>query len=204
MRPKILFDLSEVLIGGFYGIEQIVARAEGLPVERVRPIVAGTNLWALCSGSINEDAYLERILAEGGWTKFTKQSLAKEIRGLFRATIPGMPEYVAELSKSCDLYLLSDHAREWIPDVVAFHPFMALFKKRYYSFEVGSVKREGKPFLHVLQDLRIKPSEIFFIDDSAANVAKAREAGLEAALFKDRAGLEPRLSEWIRRKQEGA
>lgn len=204
MRPKILFDLSEVLIGGFYGIEQIIARAEGVPVDRVRPIVAGPHLWALCSGAMNEDAYLQKILEEGGWTRLTKQGLAREIRGLFRVTVPGMPEYLAELSRSNDLYLLSDHAREWIPDVVAFHPFMALFKKRYYSFEVGSVKREGKPFRHVLQDLRIRPDDLFFVDDSAANVAKARENGIESVVFRNRAELEPVLHAWLMRKQGGS
>jgi HAD superfamily hydrolase (TIGR01509 family) len=201
MRPKILFDLSEVLIGGFYGIEQVIARSEGLPVEKVRPIVAGDALRALCSGEISEAQYIDRIQSQGGWHGMTRQQLAQAIRGLFKVTIPTMPEYVAELSRECDLYLLSDHAREWIPDVVSYHPFFTHFKRRFYSFEVGSIKREGKPFRHVLDALGIQASDIFFVDDSKANVAKARENGIEATVFTSRAALEPVLRDWIRRQQ---
>lgn len=201
MRPKILFDLSEVLIAGFYGFESVVAQAEGRTREEVRPFVAGQELWDLCAGRITEDQFLDNIRNRGGCRRMDKAAMAKAIRDLFRETVPGMPEYLGQLAETCDLYLLSDHAREWIPDVVAFHPFLKHFKRRYYSYEFGSIKREGTPFRHVVQDLGIQASDLFFIDDSAANVAAARACGLTAHVFTSREKLEPELSAWISRQQ---
>ena len=203
MRPKLLFDLSEVLIAGLYGIEHVIAQTASMPPEKIVEVVSGPHLWSLFKGEITEGEYLTRILSEGGWQRMDAAGLSRAMTTLFRAGVAGMPELVKDLSRECDLYLLSDHAREWIPSVEAWHPFLSLFMKRYYSFALGSVKREGRPFRLVLDDLRIQASEIFFVDDSAANVARAREHGIEATVFQGRSTLEPQLNAWIRRRRGG-
>lgn len=200
MRPKLLFDLAEVLTTGLLGVEQVIARAEGMPVQRVAEIVAGPCLWTLFRGEITEAEFLSRIQAEGGW-QMSLPELSLTMRGFLRGRVPGMPEFVELLARDCDLYLLSDHAREWIPSVEECHPFLGLFRKRYYSFALGCVKRDGRPFRMVLDDLGIGPSELFFVDDSPGNVATAREIGIEAVVFQGREHLEPVVDTWIQRRR---
>lgn len=198
MRPKLLFDLSEVLITGLIGVEDVIARAEGMPARDVAEIIAGPHLWTLFKGEITEAEYLRRIQGEGGW-RISPAELSLTMKSFLRGRIPGMPELVEQLARDCDLYLLSDHAREWIPSVEDWHPFLRQFQKRCYSFELGCVKHEGRPFRMVLDDLGIGPSEILFVDDSASNVATARKVGIEAVVFRSRPILEPTLDHWIRR-----
>ena len=48
----------------------------------------------------------------------------------------------------------------------------------YYSSEVGHMKPSAEYFEAVLDDLGITPEQALFVDDSAANIATARELGI--------------------------
>jgi putative hydrolase of the HAD superfamily len=70
-----------------------------------------------------------------------------------------------------------DHRRTWMRDHLGYD---GRFDRLYYSCEMGVVKPEPEFFHHVLDDLALEASEVAFVDDSAANVLAASEAGLRA------------------------
>jgi putative hydrolase of the HAD superfamily len=57
------------------------------------------------------------------------------------------------------------------------------FDREFYSCEVGHPKPTREYFTAVLEAIVLPPSRVLFIDDHPANVAGARELGLQACLF---------------------
>ncbi len=69
-------------------------------------------------------------------------------------------------------------------------PFMnrepyRIFDPIVLSWEAGSAKPQPRIFEVLIETLLMDPSEILLIDDVAANIAAARELGLQGLLFTD-------------------
>ena len=94
-----------------------------------------------------------------------------------------MIEVIEKLSKDYKLILLSDHAEEWVKYINEIHPFLNLFHKKYFSFQLGEIKREKKAFELLLRENNLKASDCLFIDDSPANIKAAQEVGLKGIQF---------------------
>lgn len=54
---------------------------------------------------------------------------------------------------------------------------------QYYSCDIGHAKPSAEFFEHILDDVRLTPGQVLFIDDQPANVAGARAVGLRAELW---------------------
>lgn len=61
--------------------------------------------------------------------------------------------------------------------------FADSFDAEFYSYRMGVAKPDGAYFAAVLDRVRVPADRVLFLDDSAANVAGAAEAGLRAELF---------------------
>lgn len=72
-----------------------------------------------------------------------------------------------------------------------------LLDRVYYSCDLGHAKPDAAFFEHACGDLGLRSGEVAFVDDSAANVAGARELGLPALHWHHREGLEV-LEDWLR------
>ncbi len=95
-----------------------------------------------------------------------------------------------ELKKRYKLYLLSNtnyiHLKEFnkiYQQTVSKEPFDSLFDKVYFSHEIGLRKPDIEPFLVVVNENNLIPSQTLFIDDSKQNVEGAKKAGLQAIHF---------------------
>ena len=64
----------------------------------------------------------------------------------------------------------------------------AHFDRLYYSYEVGHAKPSGEYFQAIVDDLGLPAQDVAFVDDVAANVIGAREAGLRATLHRPGSG----------------
>ena len=65
--------------------------------------------------------------------------------------------------------------------------------RRYFSHEMGMRKPHPEYFTAVAADLGVAPSACLFVDDLEQNVDGAREAGMEAIVFRDAAALATEL-----------
>lgn len=54
-----------------------------------------------------------------------------------------------------------------------------LFKKVYYSYELGLGKPDKKIFEYVLSDIKLSPNNVLFIDDNFENVTASKEIGFQ-------------------------
>ena len=195
MTKTLMFDLSEVFIAGLYGVEKPLAALLGLPEEPVLQAFGGEQLGQLCRDALSEDAYLEYVIRRQGW-QVEVDAVKRLIRQNFHHKVPGMQAVLERLAGQVPLVLLSDHAREWVEYIQAVHPFLALFDRIFYSYEIKSTKRSPESFRHVLAAIDCAPQDCIFVDDSPINVAVAAELGINAIQFTSAAELNEKLLEY--------
>lgn len=184
MLECIIFDLSEVLIHGLVGIEDIISREQQLPIHTILPSFGGDFLENLCLGNITEDEYLLSIIKEQNWN-FKVSYLKKIIRNNFHNKIDGSEEILIALSKRFRIILLTDHAREWISYIETIHPFLQFFEKKYYSFELKSLKTDPETYRTIFKKIPISFEKCLFIDDNIKNITTARSSGIKSILFEN-------------------
>jgi phosphoglycolate phosphatase-like HAD superfamily hydrolase len=194
-RSGLIFDLSEVLISGLVGIERQLCHHVPASEDQILPCFGGPLLDELLLGNISEDTYLKAIVLREGWG--TDISRLKEvIRNNFHNQVAGMLDILAALAPDHELALLSDHAEEWIAYIKSIHPFLSLFKRTFFSYELGELKRNPEAFSQVLKALSIPARRCLFIDDNPANVAVAQSVGLPGICFVDAEQLVSELQRW--------
>lgn len=106
--------------------------------------------------------------------------------------------------KGFGVYLLSNineiHLRDVhiiIQDTLGITDFDSLFDGVYYSHLIGHRKPHQATYKHVLQLAGIKASESVFVDDTAANLVGARQAGLHTIHHWANTDLNKRLSSYL-------
>ena len=68
MVETIIFDLSEVLIAGMYGVDTLLSQMLGIPEDIVMRQMSGERLQRLFWAEITEDQYLAELLEHEGWS----------------------------------------------------------------------------------------------------------------------------------------
>ena len=81
------------------------------------------------------------------------------------------------------VYALSNFARETFALAERHHDFLSEFDDRVISGHVGVVKPEPRIYQILFERVGRPPSELLFIDDSAANVRAAEALGMPAIHF---------------------
>lgn len=188
----LIFDLSEVLIAGFVGIDQAIARHTGTSPDKIIRALDFDLLHALFRGHVTEDVFIEQMT----WRldhRVTATEIKQLIRQNFHQRVPSMDLLLNGLS-DYELVLLSDHAREWVAYIHSVHPFLNRFQRQFFSFELGTRKNQPETFARVLTELERQPSECLFIDDNPDNVAVAQAVGLDAIQFQGAAQLQIELA----------
>jgi putative hydrolase of the HAD superfamily len=72
-----------------------------------------------------------------------------------------------------------------------------IFDPVVLSWEVGSSKPQKRIFEVLIETLRLNPQEILLIDDAAANIAAAKDIGLQGILFTDAESLRSDLADLL-------
>jgi|WetSurMetagenome_2_1015567.scaffolds.fasta_scaffold527644_2 glucose-1-phosphatase len=98
--------------------------------------------------------------------------------------IEGMDELLSKLKNKLPLFLLSNTNELHFNYIKTEFAIMDSFDKFFLSYKIGSVKPDPIIYKHVLKNLRMNPSDLFFIDDKLQNVLAAKKEGIEAVHFK--------------------
>lgn len=194
----LVFDLSDVLIGGMGDLVGPLPSALGLDEEKCYELVNGQWLVELCHGEISEDEYLRRILAcrVNGNPGMEAKEMKRLIRCGFHQQVPAMDHLVRLLARRYQVVLLSDHAREWIEYIHEVHPFLSVFPQHFYSFEAGHSKRQGTAFGNLLRMIRRPAGSCLLVDDNPSNIERAKRHGIAGIVFESAQQLVERLSEY--------
>ena len=109
-----------------------------------------------------------------------RRHFARSLTGLVEGTAGVVRELVG---RGVPTYALTNWSAELYPVAVERFAELALFEDVVVSGQVGVAKPERAVFDLCARRIDQAPGEIFFTDDSPANVAAAREAGWHAELF---------------------
>jgi len=99
------------------------------------------------------------------------------------------------LSKRYDLFMLSNTSALHVEVFekmyldVAGESLNKVFKKLYYSHEIGWNKPDPEAWEYVIKDAGIKAEETLFLDDSIHNIKAAQELGFQAIHIHERINL---------------
>ncbi len=196
MITTIIFDLVEVYLIGFYGIEDFLVGLLKLDPSEIGDKLQGPEFKPLMDGRISEDEFWEKIIQRNKWD-IEISYLKKAVRDNF-AEIEGTREIIEKLKdKGYKLGLLSDHSKEWIEYCSKKFDYHKLFHSIQYSFEAGSCKADIKLFYLMLQKLGEKPESCLFIDDKAENIKIAKSIGLNTIQFKNPEQLKKELNSFL-------
>lgn len=167
MITTIIFDLSEVYLGGMYGIEEKIALHSGqeVPNDYIHRLDVTHDFF---HGKITEEEFWKGLIENHSWN-IDIPTLKKLVRSQM-TEVEGTRDIMERLHKNgYKLGLLSIHAKEWIDHAESQFDFHKLFHSRLYSFEAGVSKLDPRAFEMILEKLGASPQECLFIDDHYVN-----------------------------------
>lgn len=195
MIKNIIFDMSEVIISGYHGVEKILEQQYAIPEEEwERERLSKNELFLnLMRGNLSEEAYLEELLQGTNWNISIEQ-LKTAIRSNLNRPVPGTMKVVRELKGKYQLILLSDYVREWMKYIEERNEDLRIFDKKIFSYNIGTTKSEVETFETVLEQTKIVANETLFIDDYEKNVKNAEAVGIHGIVFENAEQLRKTLS----------
>lgn len=197
MIKNIIFDLSEVIISGYHGVEKILEQQYAIPEEEFKKqkFLKYEYFLELMRGNLSEEEYLEELLKRTNWNISIEQ-LKTAIRQNLNQPVPGTMEIVKELKAkgNYQLILLSDHTREWMEYIEENNKDLKIFDKKIFSYDIGAVKSDEQTFKTVLEKAAIVADETLFIDDYEKNVKNAEAVGIHGIVFENAEQLRKILS----------
>ena len=195
MIKNIIFDMSEVIISGYHGIEKILENKKNIPTEVFKKRKEETLDVFLDTmrGKYTENEYIDCLLNGTDWN-ITKDEFKEIIRENLNIPVPGTMEIVHKLSNKYNLILLSDYVREWREYIKQYNSDLNIFKKQFFSFETGMLKKDDGYFKYILNESNINQNETIFIDDYEKNVKNAEAVGIHGIVFENAEQLRKILS----------
>lgn len=194
---KIVFDFAGVLFG--WRPDQVVRQA--MPLRATDAASAahwvgevfqayGGDWAAFDRGTVEPAALADTIAARTGLTVPEVMAVIEAVPHALQA----MPDSVALLDRlraaGQPLYFLSNMPLPYVEHLEREHPFIGWFADGVFSSRVQAIKPEPAIFELTARRFGLRPDEIVFFDDVAANVEGARAAGWNALLFSDAARAE--------------
>lgn len=133
-------------------------------------------------GTLTLDQVIDALCAMHGCTPEVARAYLREAIDR-QEPVRATERLVGELKRAgYRLYVLSNMSREFI-DFLRRADVYALFDGEVVSCEEGTVKPEPRIYRILLDRYGLDPAQTLFIDDRAANIAAAREAGIDGFLF---------------------
>ena len=195
MIKIILFDVDGVLVDGEL-FSRRLARDHGITLEMTRSFFAGPFSECLVGQADLKQVLLD-YMREWGWQHsiddflsfwFSEHSINEPLLiSVQHLRQQGIPCYLATNQEQYrTAYILEEMG------------FAQKFDGIFSSAHVGQVKSQPAFFEHVLRKLNgIAAHEILFWDDSAPNIATARQFGLQAEIYTTFADFTRKMSRYL-------
>ena len=193
---NILFDLGGVILDinvqatlkQFYDL--------GFPAELMQyPHSMTTDLfYNYETGKMDTEQFRDEIRLRTG-VEMSNQAFDEAWNAMLLRIPRERTELLKRLSKPYNLYMLSNtsalHVKvfEKMYLEAAGESMQSVFKKIYYSHEIGWHKPDHEAWEYVIKDAAIKPEETLFLDDNIHNVKASQELGFQAIHIHERTQL---------------
>lgn len=187
----IIFDLGAVLLNINY--QNTIEEFERLGIKNSSSFYSKKKQAKLFNlletGKISEEDFTTEVKKE------CKYGSVNKIVSAWNAMLLDLPKHrvslLKDLNKKYDIYLLSNtnsiHISEFknIMGYEKYEVFYKLFKKVYYSHEIGFRKPNKEAFQLILDKNNLNADEVLFIDDSPQHIEGAKNLGIKTYHLKD-------------------
>lgn len=113
---------------------------------------------------------------------------------MFSGPIPETEAAIEALSAAgVPQFGVTNMSHETFPGTIAMSPAFAHLKDYVVSAHVGLMKPDPAFFALACRQFGVKPDEVLFVDDSAANIASAQRLGFDTHHFTAPAAIRPAL-----------
>lgn len=113
--------------------------------------------------------------------------------------IDGIVDTLRDLQGHYKLALLSNSASDYLRAEIAKYDLERYFHLIVISSEIGMAKPQPEIFGYILDNLKLKASEVIFIDDNPKHINGAKLAGIEGIVFTDAKALRGELNDYLSR-----
>ena len=187
----IIFDLGAVLLNINY--HKTIEEFKKLGIKNSDSFYSKKeqkNLFNLLeTGKISEEDFIIEVKKE------CKCGSVNQITSAWNSMLLDLPKHrvalLNELNKKYEIYLLSNtnsiHISEFkkIMGCEKYEEFYKLFKKVYYSYEIGFRKPNKEAFKLILDENKLNSDKVLFIDDSPQHIEGAKKLGLKTYHLKN-------------------
>lgn len=191
---NVLFDLYGVLLR---------TQSESALRDLERAIGSGPQMWE-AYWRLRPDYDAGRITDEQYWARMQRElrlepfDYAEATRVDFEGWLQPDEEMIAyarELARTYRVGLLSNIPEGLVQEVLRQHEWLGEFASVALSCRIGVEKPQRQAYTKALEMLGARAEETLFVDDNPANIAAAREAGLDTHLFRGIAGLREAIND---------
>ena len=180
----IIFDLGGVILNIDYKLT--IAEFEKLGVKNADSFyskkVQDPIFDKLEAGAISPKEFLEQLQKE------CDNASIELVENAWNAMLLDLPQsrlnYIKTLKNNYQIFLLSNtnaiHIKAFKNKigVEKWKAFSSVFDKMYLSHEIGLRKPNKEAFQIILEENKLKPNEVFFIDDSSQHIEEAKKLGI--------------------------
>lgn len=117
--------------------------------------------------------------------KYPREEIAKKIALKYRKIPEIWSELLPRLKGAYGLGVINNGTAITVPYFKKENNFGEFFSIFINSSEVGLEKPDRRVYLMALEQMKLKPEEAVFIDDTEENVLGARKIGMQGILFTD-------------------
>ena len=193
---NILFDLGGVILD--INVQATLKRFYelGFPAEMMEILNSMTTdiYFNYGTGKLTTEQFRNQIRKAAG-VEMTDQAFDEAWNAMLVRFPEERVKLLKVLSKRYNLYMLSNtsalHVKvfEQMYLETSGESMQKVFKKLYYSHEIGWHKPDSEAWKYVIKDAAIKPQETLFLDDSIHNIKAAQELGFQAIHIHERTSL---------------
>jgi len=193
---NILFDLGGVILD--INVQATLKRfyALGFPAELmdIHDSMSTDIYHKYGTGKLDTEQFRDQIRKVAG-VEMTDQAFDEAWNAMLVRFPEERVKLLKVLSKRYNLYMLSNtsalHVKvfEQMYLETAGEPMQKVFKKIYYSHEIGWNKPDSEAWEYVIKDATIKPGETLFLDDNIHNIKASQELGFQAIHIHERTNL---------------
>jgi glucose-1-phosphatase len=180
----ILFDLGNVLVAIDF---QEFWRTLGFrQPEEIAPFANGYKTWTRRyeTGTISTSEYLSGLQSVFGH-RFQVDQLEQAFANILLEPVDGMLEVVKHVSLKYRTALVSNTNEIHYNKSLKKYDALTILHKHYLSYQMHVMKPARGFYDGIIQDQKIDPSEMLFIDDLAMNIEGARATGMQANQFEN-------------------
>lgn len=191
----VVFDLGKVLLDFDYGI--LARRMEPLsaiPAEAIQKVVDQTPLLHRYeTGLIGDREFFEAVVEATGFRGHQTTFLGW-FGDIFAEIAPMVGLHAALVARGIPTYVFSNTNAQAIRHVRASFPFYRRFTGEVLSYEVRSMKPDGRIYEAVENLSGFSGADLLYLDDRAENVAAGKSRGWQSWIHQDPDQTVPRVS----------